>query len=277
MKSHPFTSASLHPSADWLSCACCGRADCLRLLHRFHQAEIVGCTRCACAFTVPEEVVDIADFQAASTLSEEYRQREAHYRRQATQRVRTVRRSVRAGRLLDIGCSVGLLVEEAARAGFDATGVDTDGAAVAAGRAAGRNVSEAAEGAFDVVTLVHVLEHLREPQAFLAEWRARLAPGGHLFVWTPNYAGLLPRTLPALWYGWQPRQHYRHYSPASLCRLAEAAGFTVERVATGSMAHAFTRQARWQDTLKYTLCWSLAHVGRWLGQGDEVLLIARVL
>src|SRR5262249_42053270 len=154
-------------------------------------------------------------------------------------------------------------------AGFEALGVDTDAAAVEAGRAEGRNLDAGtvAEilGRFDVITLSHLLEHLRAPEPFLAVLRERLKPGGRRFVWAPNYAGLLPRLLPMLWYGWQPRQHYRHYTPRTLRRLVEEAGFVVENVSTGSMDHSFPRQPRWQDTIKYAICRLIAGLGGRIG------------
>jgi SAM-dependent methyltransferase len=99
----------------------------------------------------------------------------------------------RSARVLDYGCGVGLFVRALAREGFDAHGVELDtDAARAAARATGRPVHDAAAfwdreegGAFDVIHLGDVLEHLPEPVETTHRLLARLAPGGLLFLEGP--------------------------------------------------------------------------------------------
>ena len=97
---------------------------------------------------------------------------------------------------------------------------------------------------FDVVRFNHVLEHTRDPVLELRCANALVAPGGMLLVGVPNLAGLSPRLK-----SWQSRlglktKRWRHYAalhhlwfftPATLCRVAEAAGFEVVRWETPVM------------------------------------------
>jgi SAM-dependent methyltransferase len=101
------------------------------------------------------------------------------------------------GRLLDVGCGLGVLLEQALEAGWDAHGCDTSGAWVREARArvgADRVVhgSVPTTGHFDVVTAWDVIEHVHDPLPFLAELGRRLAPGGRLFLRTPNLDYVLP-------------------------------------------------------------------------------------
>jgi 2-polyprenyl-3-methyl-5-hydroxy-6-metoxy-1,4-benzoquinol methylase len=95
---------------------------------------------------------------------------------------------VRPGeRVLDVGCGVGALAADLARArGALVTGVDLDRRAVAEARRAHRDprltfleadARALPAGRFDVVILSNVLEHLDDRVAFLREVVARAAPG----------------------------------------------------------------------------------------------------
>jgi len=64
-----------------------------------------------------------------------------------------------------------------------------------------RFAAEAPEGRFDLALAVYVVEHVADPAGFLAAVAALLAPGGSLFLVTPNlwhYFGLLAKATGAL-------------------------------------------------------------------------------
>jgi 2-polyprenyl-6-hydroxyphenyl methylase/3-demethylubiquinone-9 3-methyltransferase len=102
-------------------------------------------------------------------------------------------------RLLDIGCGGGLLCEPMARMGADVVGVDPAArnipvAEIHAERmgleidyrvASAESLAEAGE-AFDVVLNMEVVEHVPDPQAYLAACAALLKPGGLMVCSTIN-------------------------------------------------------------------------------------------
>ena len=93
--------------------------------------------------------------------------------------------------LLDVGCGVGLFLAAAARRGWRVAGVEkTPDAHRAARDAFGLVLSDdpaAAEGGpFGAVRFSHVLEHVADPVAFVAESTARLMPGGIAVALVPN-------------------------------------------------------------------------------------------
>lgn len=99
-------------------------------------------------------------------------------------------------RALDVGCGAGLLAEPLARLGAEVTAVDAAreliDAALAHSVAQGLTIDyraigvEQLEGQFDLITAMEVIEHVADPQPFLASLAARLAPGGLLILSTPN-------------------------------------------------------------------------------------------
>jgi SAM-dependent methyltransferase len=95
-------------------------------------------------------------------------------------------------------------------------------------------------GSFDLVTANMVLEHVKDPAAFLAEVRRVLAPGGRVLLHTPSrrgYTTLMTRLVPpairpALAVRLQGRREedvyptwYRANTPETIARLAQRAGF----------------------------------------------------
>jgi len=89
---------------------------------------------------------------------------------------------------------------------------------------------DAPRATYDLVTLVHSLEHVEDPVAVLAAVRPRLAPGGTLFVEVPHAGTVeLWRPEPRRWILDLPA-HLYHFTPGSLTGLIAAAGFRVQDV-----------------------------------------------
>ncbi len=78
-----------------------------------------------------------------------------------------------------------------------------------------------AEGEFDLITIFHVLEHLRDPRDGLARLARWLRPNGHLYVEVPN--ALTSVSSPANLYH---RAHLYYFAAQPLMALAAAAGLT---------------------------------------------------
>jgi 2-polyprenyl-6-hydroxyphenyl methylase/3-demethylubiquinone-9 3-methyltransferase len=148
-------------------------------------------------------------------------------------------------RALDVGCGAGLLAEPLARLGATVTAIDAAPELIAAAKAhaegAGLNIDyratavENLDGTFDLVTAMEVIEHVADPQAFLADLVARLAPGGLLILSTPNrtaWSRLLTITL-AESFGRIPKgtHHYDDFiTPDEITAMLGALGLAVEDV-----------------------------------------------
>lgn len=149
-------------------------------------------------------------------------------------------------RLLDIGCGGGLVAEPMARLGATVTGADAAEANIATARIhaaqSGLEIDYrattaealAAEGAqFDVVLALEIVEHVADPQDFIATCARLLRPGGLLVASTLNRT---PQSFAAAIIGaewvmrWLPKGTHdwaRFLRPDELAAMAEAAGVTV--------------------------------------------------
>ena len=85
------------------------------------------------------------------------------------------------------------------------------------------------KGTFDVVLLISVLEHLREPGDALIEARKLLKPGGVLLVNVPTWRGKYFLELSAFKFGTSPKtemdDHKMYYDTRDLWPLLVRAGF----------------------------------------------------
>ena len=250
-----------------------------RCIANAEMFSIGECTRCHLAFTQPSSFVSEPSYEAAPQYSAAYNQDEK-FRIYARCLLSHVKRYVPGGRLLDVGCSVGLLVDEARKAGYSAEGIDLDTNAVAYAKKNGRAVSKAAledwGGGYDVICLAHTLEHIPQPVEFLTTCARRLNPGGSIVVQVPCFKGLHPRLFRLRWYGWVPRQHYFHYSVKALDRLFEKVGFETLGIWQEPMDHRLPIGMRRREKPIALLSYWVALIGGAMGLGDQLVGIARV-
>ncbi len=138
----------------------------------------------------------------------------------------------RSGRLLDVGAGSGAMLAafSAACEGWRLFGHDLDNRKERSLRAIPQFEQlftvqpEQLPQQFDLVTLIHSLEHFPDPLATLRALRQRIAPGGQLLVQVNNLDDI-PFDLVVA-------DHLCHFTPRSLSGLIARAGFGIESVRT---------------------------------------------
>lgn len=142
-------------------------------------------------------------------------------------------------RLLDVGCGAGGTLLTYRRLGWEVRGIEVDPRAAAVARERGLDVhcgtvddAPFDAGAFDLVTLKHVVEHVLDPTALLRRAARFLAPGGRIVALTPNVDSLGFRMFGSCWYPLDAPRHLMLFDPRTIRRLAERAGLRVERLVT---------------------------------------------
>jgi len=135
------------------------------------------------------------------------------------------------GKGLDIGCGNGRFISTMQALGWQFEGVEFNSVAVAACRRAGLTVFQGdlldaglPEGSFDLVTARHLIEHLPAPQAFMAEVRRILKPGGRLLIQTPNSDSLGRAIFRTYWYADDAPRHLILFNRKNLNLLAGSHG-----------------------------------------------------
>ncbi len=137
------------------------------------------------------------------------------------------------GRLLEVGCGRGDMLEVLAHLGWDAEGVDFDPQAAESARARGLRVRHGTlancrydDATFDAVIMSHVIEHLHDPVGVVKECHRILKPGGRLVLLTPNTASWGHRIYGRSWLHLDPPRHLYLFNPDILPKLADGLGFS---------------------------------------------------
>jgi SAM-dependent methyltransferase len=138
------------------------------------------------------------------------------------------------GVVLDFGCGVGDFATAAARGGVRVDAVEAD--AVARDLAARRGVSvykdlaalpaEHTSRGYDLIALLDVLEHVRDPVGLLTAMRALVRPRGALYLSVPNHRAPQARLLGARWDQATNPTHLFLFSAESLRLLLRRADFS---------------------------------------------------
>jgi SAM-dependent methyltransferase len=153
--------------------------------------------------------------------------------------VRFAEEALRAtrGPLLDVGCGGALFGRMLAEKGFLSYGLDysRDAASVAYNfngvpvTCGELTHAPFARETFGVVSMFHVLEHLRDPAAYVTAAHDLLEPGGRLIVQVPNAASWQFLMFGENWNGIDIPRHLVDFRAADLEKLLQYCGFKVLR------------------------------------------------
>ena len=135
--------------------------------------------------------------------------------------------------LLDVGAYIGVFVEVAQAAGWNASGVEPSTWAAKEAQRHGLNVIQGTQDApvlqgsqFDVVTMWDVIEHVAEPLAEVQKANRLLKPDGWLVVHTMDIDSLTARLMGSRW-PWLMDMHLHYFSQQSMTYMLQLAGFEV--------------------------------------------------
>jgi 2-polyprenyl-3-methyl-5-hydroxy-6-metoxy-1,4-benzoquinol methylase len=145
--------------------------------------------------------------------------------------INLLRGADRNSKILEIGCSGGLLIQALNALGYkNVQGIDISQNAIDLCRQ--RDIHDVFlmdgskpafdDAQFDVVIVSDVLEHIENEEKALCEWNRILKPGGKLIVFVPAFEILWSKHD-------EVNHHYRRYSKSELIRVLERAEFEIDR------------------------------------------------
>jgi 2-polyprenyl-3-methyl-5-hydroxy-6-metoxy-1,4-benzoquinol methylase len=221
-------------------CDLCGEAHFEPIAHHDRHGqplETVVCQRCG----LVQHAHLPSEQELAAFYAHEYRRQ---YKGEVSPSARRIMRAWRKGELilerltphlrpgesiLEVGSGIGCTVQVFDLAGYDAQGIEPNegfcdyGATKLHARVRTGYLGDVpAEPRFDVVLLVHVIEHLPSPGQALGQIHQMLRPGGRLYLECPNFAAPFAAVERLLHFG-----HIYNFTRDTLVAAARKAGFEV--------------------------------------------------
>jgi 2-polyprenyl-3-methyl-5-hydroxy-6-metoxy-1,4-benzoquinol methylase len=286
---------------DKASCELCGSAEQTRR-YVFDDIEVVRCRSCGLVFNpayhqlnprrlyTSDYFLDRGGYfctpEKATTPMEEL----AEHIRSFREGLKLIRVHRERGRLLDVGCAVGLFLSMARKQGWQVWGVDVSEYATSVAKRSfehGIYTGELVDarfssGFFDVITLWDVVEHLVHPLSVLREVRRILKDDGIVLLDTPN-EGALIRKAAYLIYQMLARKvtyparklyhiyHLHYFSDATLRRLFDLSGFEVIEM----LPRAIPREKGRGNSLERAMVKAFGVLEKPLGMDYELMALAR--
>jgi SAM-dependent methyltransferase len=192
------------------------------------------------------ELPDRATLEKAygEAASGDYVEEEEGQRATARELLARLERYVEKGALVDLGCWVGFLLDEARARGWDPV-VGVEPSTFASGfareqlnldvRTDDLMTADLPAGRHQAVVLGDVIEHLPDPAAALDRVRDLLAPGGAIMLMLPDAGSRLARLMGTRWWSVNP-SHVHYFTRSSLARLLLDRGFELRYLGTAPKA-----------------------------------------
>ena len=233
-----------------VTCNLCGESD-SKHLFTVRSFNVAKCLNCGLVYLNPmprpEDIVRVYDrreYYCNKGVPEDnplgypdYAMLEGHLSFVADELLRPLR-DIRRGRLLDVGCGMGIMLSRFRKLGWDTYGVDVSTYATEYARdQLGLKVFTGMvdrlvlpDSYFDLVTMVLTIEHIPDPRGTLAALHRLMKPGAIIIVATHDIGGLWPRTVKERWRHLNIPEHLYFFSKSTLKGMLEDTGFDTFRV-----------------------------------------------
>lgn len=172
--------------------------------------------------------------------------------------VHIIQRFVKSGRLLDIGPGHGLFAYRAKKSGFDVEAIEMDrrcteylNSTLGIPTVCSSQPEQALEhlGRYDVISLLHALEHLPAPIQTLRAVAQALNVKGILIVAMPSVDSLQFKILGKFWAHLDAPRHFQLISRARLTEFAERMGFKEMTVTSSDSIGLSANSFGWRRSL----------------------------
>jgi SAM-dependent methyltransferase len=165
-----------------------------------------------------------------------YLKDEPNIRKTFAGRLKRIERWIKPGKMLDVGCAVGFFLDEAKKRGWQVSGLDVSAFAVQYvqerfgfdARHGSLVDQDYPEGAFDLITMWDVIEHVPDPKAYVQQAARLLRSGGVFALATPDVDSIPARLTGKRWVGYKlSEEHVYYFSVTTLKRMLDEAGFDI--------------------------------------------------
>lgn len=228
-------------SSSSVPCPGCRGTDWREIIGRDDAYQLFECVTCGCCripptVAAPELYDQYYSEDAAERLAGPFN---ALWRWKRRSRARLILRGLPSGAAVcDVGCERGELLNLLKAGGCAVVGTQMS---VAAAKFAARRfgidvfVGELPDApfaghAFDAMLMLNILEHLPDPERYVAQASTMVRPGGVFWVELPNVGSFTARFALKNWFHHDPEHHLWSLNKAGMLRMIERHGFVIDRI-----------------------------------------------
>lgn len=216
-----------------------------RLLYPKYYSRLVKC-KCTLIYTNPrlksgylQHLYSKEYFQNENSLHfgyENYLSDQPKINKTFEGRLNHIKKFIKTGNLLDIGCATGFFMHVAARQGWNVEGVEISSfAANYARKHFGFKIHQLdiqsfkhTPNSFDIITMWDTIEHFTNPIQVLKKIKLLLNDNGLLVFSTPDASSIPAKLTRHRWVGYKlSDEHLTYFSKKTVSLLCEKAGFRI--------------------------------------------------
>lgn len=142
-----------------------------------------------------------------------------------------IKKVIRTGKILDVGCATGEFLDVAREFGYEIEGLELSKWSseiarrkeIKVYRTLLKLLASKYSNRYEAITLFGVIEHFEDPKKEMGYIKKLLKPGGVVIIWTGNVNSISSRILKRNWWYWQG-QHIQYFSGNSLNVLVKKCG-----------------------------------------------------
>ncbi|MCM8805035.1 MAG: class I SAM-dependent methyltransferase [Candidatus Omnitrophica bacterium] len=224
-----------------IKCLVCNSVN-LRLILKVNEKRIYKCKNCLICFfnPLPENLENIYNKRYfESWYLKIYEQRKNYFKIFFNNIKNYIPKT---GKLLDIGCGIGIFLDLMKEKNYDVYGIDISEFAINFCKKRGFTVYKSfnelnfSEKTFDLITLLDVIAHLKNPIDYLQKCKKLLKRNGILVIKTPLHSDYIFKIAKILLFTGKsnsilhiPTQIY-HFDRNSIFKLSELVGLKIKKI-----------------------------------------------
>ena len=243
-----------------------------------YEGIIIGkCNNCGILKTFPKKRG--GNFNPIVTKSKEYEKRKKEFEEMFRPIVERILNKVKPNaKILDVGCSSGILLSLLKQKGFEVYGLEPNKQAYAIAKKKlgkgifNRKLSDYVRNQkvfFDCIIYNHVLEHIEKVNEEFSMIKKILRKNGILIVGVPNTDNIIFKIRGKYWESLLPNEHVWHFSAKYLSGYLARQGFEVLNVCFEDDAR---KSYSFLKRIYFTI---LSLVNKTIGTGEAMLLLAK--
>jgi len=257
------------------------------------EVRMVCCDHCGFIYLNPRQTPDAYIDNYVTMVDEKYLAEEKGRRASARRILKLLNQQHKSkGRLLDVGCAAGFLLDEARQDGWEVHGVDLSAWAVDYARQQ-LGLTDVVQGdldkarfsaaSFDAIVMTDVIEHVIDPQGLFEQIRGLLKDDGLFCCTTPDVGSLISRLQGTKWWNIKP-SHLYYFDQKSLGQLFQQTGFalikTRAQLKTFSLRYWTSNMAAFKPALGWVDHFvqqhpKLASLSMTIALGDQIEMFGR--